>query len=161
MSHDALIEIIEREQWEGVKSPAYVALKNSLAARQPAEVQEPVGGLDWISVAIRDMCEIPYRDSPEGMPDMLVVSAEEIRDAIERRMPHPAPLPDTVSVPVGTFAQGMEAAARICEYMDDASYPNKKHFGNAYARAIRASAASRPFPNLIDMHNGTVPFIAT
>lgn len=69
------------------------------AARQPAEVQEPVGGLDWISVAIRDMCEIPYRDSPEGMPDMLVVSAEEIRDAIERRMPHPAPLPDTVSVP--------------------------------------------------------------
>jgi hypothetical protein len=38
---------------------------------------------DWIAFVVRDLCEIPDRDSPENAPEMLLVSAEEIRAAIQ------------------------------------------------------------------------------
>lgn len=91
MNHDALIEIIEREQWEGVKSPAYVALKNSLA-RQPAEGREPVAYLFGVRVTIptimhRQFAAIDYHEQ-EGET---ILTKEPLYT-------HPAP--DTVSVPV-------------------------------------------------------------
>jgi hypothetical protein len=42
--------------------------------------------MDWIDLAIRDLCEIPGRDSPDDAPEMLLVTPDEIRDAFERRL---------------------------------------------------------------------------
>ena len=40
---------------------------------------------DWIDFVVRDLCEIPDRDSPENAPEMIMASAEEIRAAIQNR----------------------------------------------------------------------------
>lgn len=87
MNHDALIEIIEREQWEGVKSPAYVALKHAVA-RQAAEVQEPVA---WAVCSYLDKNEISAFEMTK--PEVVIGYARPLIFA-------DAPIPDTVSVPV-------------------------------------------------------------
>lgn len=43
--------------------------------------------MDWIDLVIRDLSEIHDRNSPEDQPDMILVTGDEIRDAIERRLP--------------------------------------------------------------------------
>ena len=43
--------------------------------------------LDWLDFLIRDLCEIPDRNSPEDQPQMLLVTAEEIRAAFDRHIP--------------------------------------------------------------------------
>lgn len=43
--------------------------------------------MDWIDLLIRDLCEIPDRNSPDDQPEMLVVTASEIRAVIEIRCP--------------------------------------------------------------------------
>jgi hypothetical protein len=52
-----------------------------LANRQKRDTK-----MDWIDLAIRDLCEIPGRDSPDDAPEMLLVTPDEIRDAFERRL---------------------------------------------------------------------------
>lgn len=42
--------------------------------------------MDWIDFVIRDICEIPYRDSPSDMPEAMVVTPAELRAIIERRL---------------------------------------------------------------------------
>jgi len=41
--------------------------------------------LDWIDLVIRDICEIPYRSSPDDCPNMMLVTPEELRQFIEDR----------------------------------------------------------------------------
>jgi hypothetical protein len=43
--------------------------------------------LDWIALVIRDICEIPYRFSPDDFPEAMVVTPEELRMFIVRRAP--------------------------------------------------------------------------
>ena len=43
--------------------------------------------MDTIDYLIRDLCEIPDRNSPDDQPEMLLVTAAEIRTAIERWIP--------------------------------------------------------------------------
>lgn len=43
--------------------------------------------MDKIDYLIRDLCEIPDRNSPDDQPEMLLVTAAEIRTAVERWMP--------------------------------------------------------------------------
>ena len=43
--------------------------------------------MDWIDKAIRGLCELPDRSSPEGDPDAVVATPSEIRAAIESNMP--------------------------------------------------------------------------
>lgn len=38
---------------------------------------------DWIDMVIRDLCEIPGRDSPDYDPEIMLVTSDEIRKAIE------------------------------------------------------------------------------
>jgi len=54
--------------------------------REPAVSQKaaPVAPADWINAAVRDVAELPDRDSPDGQPDMMLVSADELRVIIER-----------------------------------------------------------------------------
>jgi hypothetical protein len=40
------------------------------------------------------MCEIPDRNSPENFPEALIVTAKEIRNAIEEHMPTTQPAAD-------------------------------------------------------------------
>ncbi len=42
--------------------------------------------MDKIDYLIRDLCEIPDRNSPDDQPEMLLVTAAEIRAAISRWM---------------------------------------------------------------------------
>lgn len=39
---------------------------------------------DWIDGVIRDVSELPDRSSPDGQPEMMLVSAEELRRILER-----------------------------------------------------------------------------
>jgi len=43
--------------------------------------------MDWIDKAIRDLCELPDRDSPEDYHAAIVATPIEIRAAIEANMP--------------------------------------------------------------------------
>lgn len=43
--------------------------------------------MDWIDKAIRDLCELPDRSSPEDDPEAIVATADEIRRAIEANFP--------------------------------------------------------------------------
>lgn len=43
--------------------------------------------MDWIDKAIRDLCELPDRSSPEDDPEAIVATPGEIRAAIEANMP--------------------------------------------------------------------------
>jgi len=45
---------------------------------------------DWIGLVIRAICEIPYRFSPDDQPEMMLVTAEELREFIERHAPQSA-----------------------------------------------------------------------
>lgn len=41
---------------------------------------------DWIEAAIRDVAELPDRDSPPDQPDMMLVSGNELREILSRRV---------------------------------------------------------------------------
>lgn len=41
--------------------------------------------MDWIDQVLRDVAELPDRNSPDGQPDMMLVSADELRGIIEAR----------------------------------------------------------------------------
>ena len=43
--------------------------------------------MDWIDKAIRDLCEMPDRSSPEDDPEAIVATPSEIRAAIEANLP--------------------------------------------------------------------------
>lgn len=43
--------------------------------------------MDWIDKAIRDLCELPDRSSPEDDPEAIVATPSEIRAAIEANIP--------------------------------------------------------------------------
>lgn len=43
--------------------------------------------MDWIDKAIRDLCELPDRSSPEDDPDAILATPSEMRAAIEANMP--------------------------------------------------------------------------
>jgi len=45
------------------------------------------GSADWIEDAIRDVAELPDRDSPPGQPGMMLVSGKELREILSRRCP--------------------------------------------------------------------------
>ena len=45
------------------------------------------GALDWINDVVRDVCELPDRDSPAGRADMMLVTVNELQDIIERHAP--------------------------------------------------------------------------
>jgi hypothetical protein len=42
---------------------------------------------DWISAVVRDVAELPDRDSPPGREDMMLVTVNELHDIIERHAP--------------------------------------------------------------------------
>lgn len=50
--------------------------------------QQAAAAPDWISDVVRDVAELPDRDSPEGQPDMMLVTVNELHDIIAR---HAAP----------------------------------------------------------------------
>ena len=52
-----------------------------------SETEKSVPAMDWITFAIRDLCEIPDRDSPDDHPEWIIVTDLEIRTAIERNIP--------------------------------------------------------------------------
>ena len=41
----------------------------------------------WIDDVVRDVAELPGRDSPEDQPEIMLVTATELRDCIERNAP--------------------------------------------------------------------------
>ena len=43
--------------------------------------------MKWISNAVRDVPELPDRSSPEDAPEMMLVTADELRSIIERYLP--------------------------------------------------------------------------
>lgn len=45
-------------------------------------------GGDWIDGVVLDIAELPDRNSPPGQPDMMLVTAEELRKAIDDNAPH-------------------------------------------------------------------------
>lgn len=47
--------------------------------------------MDWIGKAIRDLCELPDRTSPEDDPEAIVATPCEIRAVIEANLPHQIP----------------------------------------------------------------------
>lgn len=38
--------------------------------------------MDWIDEVVRDVAELPDRTSPDGQPEMMLVSAEELRSIL-------------------------------------------------------------------------------
>jgi hypothetical protein len=56
----------------------------ALASPAVSQKAAPVAPADWINAAVRDVAELPDRDSPDGQPDMMLVSADELRVIIER-----------------------------------------------------------------------------
>jgi len=54
----------------------------------PEECDDDVAHADdWISAVIRDVAELPDRDSPPDAPDMMLVTAEELREIVARHAP--------------------------------------------------------------------------
>jgi hypothetical protein len=47
---------------------------------------------DWIANVQRDICELPDRASPEGQPNMCLVTMAELRQIIEKHLPINEPL---------------------------------------------------------------------
>lgn len=63
-------------------------LAGSIVALMPTKVMDrTVRSPDWIDFAIRDLCEIPNRDSPEDFPEAMIVTPAEVRQMIERHLP--------------------------------------------------------------------------
>jgi hypothetical protein len=65
----------------------YAIAHAATLAAQPAPV--PAEQIDDI---IRDVAELDY-NSPEGMPDVMLVTADELRVILQNRMAQPAPVP--------------------------------------------------------------------
>jgi hypothetical protein len=42
---------------------------------------------DWINDVVRDVAELPDRDSPPDAPDMMLVTGDELREIVERHAP--------------------------------------------------------------------------
>jgi len=63
------------------------AFAHAVLAAQPAPV--PAEQIDDI---IRDVAELDY-NSPEGMPDVMLVTADELRAILQNRIAQPAPVP--------------------------------------------------------------------
>lgn len=57
---------------------------------------------------ILDVAELPDRTSPEDEPDMMLVTAEELRAIIARNLP------------ADRYGEGIEAAAKVCDTLADA-----------------------------------------
>lgn len=74
----------------GVASSTVIFRLEKLTNAALAQANGPAVGMDWISFAIRDLCELPDRNSPEDFPEGIVVTADEIREAIIYHMPSPA-----------------------------------------------------------------------
>ena len=55
----------------------------ALAAQQAAAP----GSLDWVNDVVRDVAELPDRDSLPGREDMMLVTVNELHDIIERHAP--------------------------------------------------------------------------
>lgn len=73
---------------------AYQAGRASLPT-QPAAQATPEPD-SWIADVLRDVAELPDRSSPDDQPDMMLVTAEELREILESRAPEQAtPEPDT------------------------------------------------------------------
>lgn len=58
-----------------------------MADTRNATYGEVTNALLWIDDVVQDICELPDRDSPEGRPDLMLVTATELRDIIERHCP--------------------------------------------------------------------------
>lgn len=47
--------------------------------------------MDWIAFVVRDVAELPDRESPQDFQNALLVTAEELRSIIERHIPKLTP----------------------------------------------------------------------
>lgn len=54
---------------------------------------------DWIAQVIRDVSELPDRNSPDDAPELMLVAPQELRAIIERLAPRPDTQPGEVVVP--------------------------------------------------------------
>ncbi|MGC4059393.1 MAG: hypothetical protein QM749_00440 [Aquabacterium sp.] len=77
------------------------------AARAPSPAT-PVGeGYKWIDSVLLDVAELPDRTSPEDQPDMMLVTADELRAIIQAH----AKSPSTQAVPTGELYDLAPSAA--------------------------------------------------
>lgn len=119
-----------------VKKHAALSAWQARAALTAPAAEVPHGVAAWIDDVLRDVAELPDRSSPEDEPDMMLVTADELRLIIEQHAPPAATaaevpeamgdepaLPETIyglfcEVP-GSISEGDEGYQ---EFLDEAGY---------------------------------------
>lgn len=97
----------------------------------------------WIVEVIRDVAELPYRDSPPDQPGMMLVTSEELQDILERNRPQieaearAAAVADVAKF-IETHAVDLNNNSRL---IDVSNFPADST-RSAYAREIRALATT-------------------
>lgn len=84
------------------------------APAAPTAKEGEQAGADWISNVVRDVSELPDRTSPEGQPDMMLVTVNELHDIIALHAP------TTTAAPAQAAGEevrdaALEEAASICD----------------------------------------------
>ena len=60
--------------------------------------------MDFIDLIVRDVAELPGRDSPEDWPEAMLVTASELRGIIEQRLAELTPNSAFSGTPSGVSA---------------------------------------------------------
>ena len=63
----------------------YVAAIDAAIADARALLEEPASEDAWLSGVIKQIAELPDRNSPEGQPEMMLVTAEELTSILRAR----------------------------------------------------------------------------
>lgn len=99
-------EFLSWEPMGDIDARAKQAATEYLAAHptapEPAAMPEAVGTVrrwDWIDGLTQAICEIDGRTSPEDQPEMMLVTAEELRRLIAQHLPTPAVTPEPTNMP--------------------------------------------------------------
>jgi len=79
---------------------------------------EQTGNQDWIGDIVREVAELPDRDSPPDAPDMMLVTSEELKAIVERY----APAAQQAAAPgarqaelVGLLSEGVDMVAALAD----------------------------------------------
>lgn len=75
--------------------------------------------MNWIDGVLRDVAELPDRNSPAEWPEAMLVTAQELRQILEAHWPAP-------SMPVN--ARLLEAVTKLLSWIDDYAETSDPYF---------------------------------
>lgn len=92
---------------------------NQYKRRGPSDRRQSAPRPDWIAQVLRDVSELPDRNSPDDAPELMLVAPQELRAIIERLAPRPDTQPGEVVVPRSMLVRWREIEHFAWHILDD------------------------------------------